>query len=102
MQWKAPSEKTQMVMLSPIIFPCAALMLVAIVVLSPVWFPLHLYRKWLDRKGWHNWFAWRPIFDDGDFFTGREARWIWLETVERWVPKNSNAMYRSILTENAG
>ena len=32
-------------------------------------------RWWENKKKWNQWFAWRPVFVDGE--------WVWWETIER-------------------
>lgn len=101
MRWQTPSERTQLILMSPIILPIAAAGIVLFVVGSPLWWPLHKYYQHLDAKGWHPWFAWRPVYYDG-FMAGQPSKWIWLETVERCVPYNGRNAYRPAQAIEAG
>lgn len=80
------SERTQLILLSPIIVPVTA---AAIVVFAPVvpflwlWNRLEsIHRKKWQERGRHSWFAWRPVKLSG-FYFNRADRFVWLEIVER-------------------
>lgn len=84
MKWRAPSERTQLILLSPVL---------AVVALAALWFLPLAGLFWLDGKwrtrqaarGWHPWLAWRPV-KVGEWWA-KDRRWVWLETVERRVRK---------------
>lgn len=87
MKWRAPSDRMQFLLLSPIIVPLA--------VLCAIWVaPVGLV-VWLDRrrrsrlyaKGWHVWFAWRPV-KTGPWWD--RGGWVWLEMIERQVGGEEN------------
>ncbi|ASK88499.1 hypothetical protein SPHFLASMR4Y_01752 [Sphingorhabdus sp. SMR4y] len=75
-----------MILLSPVLIPCAAAMLVAVATLGPfVWLTYRaneIYEIRQKRKGLHKWFAWRPVRLKG-FWFDRKDSFVWLETVER-------------------
>lgn len=82
MKWRAPSERTQLWLAAPIVVPVA--------LLCAVWFaPLALV-MWLDHrrlarvraKGWHLWFAYRPV-KVGPWWN--RGGWVWLEMIERKI-----------------
>lgn len=80
MQWKSPSERTQLIILSPVLIPCAAFIIAAAL---PVFAIEWLYRRYgPPRLKWRHWFAWRPVKCEG-FFYDQPNKWVWLETVER-------------------
>lgn len=84
MRWGAPSERTQNVLLAPLIIlvsPAIAMLLIV------VWL------DWLDRKlrpetDWLPWFAWRPVRLDQ-----WPTQWAWLERVERMRPIAGEGWY---------
>lgn len=85
MRWKAPSERTQTILLMPILAPVTVVALVAFG--PPIAVMLGL--DWLrNRYGpprkttWYPWFAWRPVRCDG-FFYDQPDRWVWFETIQR-------------------
>lgn len=79
MRWKTPSERTQMILLSPALIIAVPIIYVA---LSPLLL-LGLYEKYFPpKRGWKSWFAWRPVRCDG-FFYNQPDKWAWLEKVER-------------------
>jgi len=88
MRWKPPSERVQMILLSPILIPVtlAALPIIAVMA-GPAWL-IDRYSAWRRTQYRANpirrWFAWRPVKFDG-FWDGVPSQWLWLETVEaRW------------------
>lgn len=91
MKWRAPSDRTQMILLSPVIIP-ATIILVPMVVTLVAW--QKLYGLIAPSQDWHSWFAWRPVkhFNDED--------WMWLERVERsWRGFDCGCIYRAIAGE---
>jgi len=81
MKWKAPSDRAAFWLLSPILIPIA-------VCAVPVFLPLAgltwLERKWANyqaAKGWHEWFAWRPVKFNS--WSDRNGEWVWLERIKR-------------------
>lgn len=75
MRWQAPTERTQQKLMLPI------LILLAIGSLPFVLF-VRLHERWFQRqrrKGWHGWFAWRPV-RLGPY---RSDPWAWFERVDR-------------------
>lgn len=84
MRIREPSERAQLIMLSPIVAPMTA---VAVVVFGPIVLSVWLWRKYGPPHRpleWRRWFAWRPVRvrDDWDGKSWR-ATWAWLEAVER-------------------
>lgn len=94
MKWQAPSQRTQFILLSPIIVPAG--LLLAAMILPAVPFILLAAKLAEHRraKGWHRWFAWYPVRFDG-FFYDRPSCWFWLETVERCL-WSGNWSYRPL------
>lgn len=75
MKWRAPTERTQQKLLLPILIPMG---------IAAIFFALFVraHEAWiarLRRKGWHRWFAWRPV----RLGPHRSDAWVWLETIER-------------------
>lgn len=86
MRWQAPSERTQLILLAPIIVP-ACIVLVPTLALMTAW--QKLYALVAPSREYHRWFAWRPVrhFNDRD--------WLWLEYVERrWCGHGVGCVYR--------
>lgn len=81
MKWHPPTERTQLFLVSPIIVPLVA---IAAIIFSPfiplIWARV-LWMRRQSRKGWHAWFAWRPV----KLGVYRDGRWVWGETIERKV-----------------
>ena len=93
MKWKAPSDRTQMILLSPIAIPLAIIVVPAIfalVGLAWLWenvlFPAH---------GWRPWFAWRPVRLDQ-----WPTEWAWLERVEKRRIGNVGNIYRALAEQD--
>lgn len=87
MKWSTPSDRTQTILLAPILLPVVVIglpLIFGVIGLAWVWehvlFPPH---------EWRPWFAWRPVRLDQ-----WPAQWAWLETVEktRW---GSGTAYRA-------
>lgn len=81
MKWHSPTERTQLFLVSPIIVPVVA---IAAIIFSPFIPVVWARRCWMRRqarKGWHAWFAWRPV-KLGQY---RDGRWVWGEAIERKV-----------------
>lgn len=83
MRWGQPSERTQLILVSPLI-----VLLSPAIAFSGLLICALIYgtkaKRWLmgPSAQWRNWFAWFPVRP------GRwpdEGRWIWLERVERRV-----------------
>lgn len=79
MQWKSPPEWVIMTLLSPILVPLAAFLVVGLA-------PMALWEKYGPRPKpaeWRPWFAWYPVKVkeewDGRSFRGT---WAWLCKVE--------------------
>lgn len=75
MKWRAPTERTQLKLMLPILIPMG---------IAAMGFALfvRVHEAWIARqrrKGWHRWFAWRPV-RVGPY---RSDPWVWLETIER-------------------
>lgn len=86
MRFRAPSMRTQTILLLPIIIPAVPL-LYLMVALTAAWH--WLYGKIAPSSEWHPWFAWRPVrhFNDVD--------WMWLEWTERmWHGHGVGCIYR--------
>jgi hypothetical protein len=88
MRWRAPSQRTQLKLLTPILIPMG---------IVAIGFTLFV-RAWearmarLRRKDWHRWFAWRPV-RLGPY---RGDPWAWLERVDRRVADVRNEfVYRA-------
>ena len=80
MRWSAPSERTQLVIASPILVPVVIAAVPFVVAMAGA---LAVGDWWARRQKydvWHSWFAWRPVRFDYDPEYGR---WAWLETIER-------------------
>jgi hypothetical protein len=79
MRWKSPSDRTQMIILSPIILPVAILVLP----IFGLMVGLEKLRNWAcPQRDWHSWYAWRPVH----VYLGAntiEREWIWLERCNR-------------------
>lgn len=88
-----------MILLSPVIVPAGALLIIAMLPLMA----LQKTRAWLfPPRPWHPWFAWRPVrcndwFDDDNY-----GSWFWLETVERWRGDPDQVEYRAAQRIEAG
>jgi hypothetical protein len=87
MQWKPPSERAQLWLLSPIIVP--------VVILGAPFMLLLAGWLWLARKiwpahPWRPWFAWRPVKPDAPW----SDKWVWLETIEARRSWNGARDYR--------
>lgn len=79
MKWQSPSDRTVMIVFSPIIVPLAA-MAIPIVGLMV---GLQKVREWLcPQRDWHLWFAWRPVHAYHDPASLYRS-WVWLEPVRR-------------------
>lgn len=89
MQWKEPSERTQFILLSPILIPVT---IVAVPVFAPLIAVLWAWDRWGPKPAWRKWFAWRPVKVFS--WTTHEHRWVWLEWLERWSGIHTNADYR--------
>lgn len=88
MRWQAPSERTQMWILGPIVFPAAAF---AAVMLSPLILLFWIDHQWRRRqilRGRHVWFAWRPVKFDSFWYDDVPSCWYWLERIERRLNGN--------------
>lgn len=68
------SDRAQFWLLSPIVIPLGTIAFVTM-------YPCFKLAEWnndrLERRGYHNWFAWRPV----RHFNG--THYMWLETVQR-------------------
>ena len=80
------SERSQMLLLSPIIVPVCVAGFVAFVVIGPLAWALSKVSEVINEKrrmrGRHLWFAWRPVWLNG-FYYDRGDKLVWLETIER-------------------
>ena len=81
MKWKAPSDKATFWLLSPVLIPIAAASApFFLTMIGLVW----IDRKWANyqsSKGWHEWYAWRPVKFNS--WSGRNGEWVWLERIKR-------------------
>lgn len=85
MKWRAPSERTQFWLAAPIVVPVA---LLCAIWLSPIALVFWIDGKWRARqraKGWHVWFAWRPV-KTGPWW--QRGGWVWLEMIERTLDRD--------------
>ena len=91
MRFKPLSERAQMIILAPIVFPLAALAVPFVLPMAAIAWCLNKFASW---KGARNslaprrqWFAWRPVKFDG-FWEDVPTQWLWLERVEAlWTRK---------------
>ena len=70
------------------LIPMFAILFVALVV--PAWLRYQKCRylgPYCDR--WQDWFAWRPVRIN-KAFDADEGRWVWLERIERRLPRYSS------------
>jgi hypothetical protein len=88
MKWRAPSDRTQTILLAPILVPVAIFGVP--VILGLVGFSWLWDNVLLPAHDWRPWFAWRPVRLDQ-----WPAQWAWLETVEktRW---SGESAYRAL------
>jgi len=95
MKWRAPSERVQFWLASPVVVPLG---IVAAIMLSPailaIWITGKLPRTSME---WHLWFAWRPVpLGHWSDHVGKRGGWAWLERVERRArPYNWPTEYRA-------
>lgn len=84
MRFRSPSERTQLILLSPVIAPMAV---VAIVTFGPIGLAVWLWHKYGPSprpRQWERWYAWRPVKVGEDWERCYwRSRWAWLENVER-------------------
>lgn len=75
MKWHAPTERTQLKLMLPIliVMGIVAMIFTAFVRLDEA----RVARQ--RRKGWHRWFAWRPV----RLGAYRSDPWVWFEAIER-------------------
>lgn len=88
MRWRPPSERVQMILLSPVFVPIAVAALPVIAVMVAMMWPIEKYGQWRRAQYRANpkrtWFAWRPVRFSG-FWEDVPDQWLWLETVQaRW------------------
>lgn len=81
MKWQPPKERTVNMLVAPLAILAAIAAAVVILPCVPIWWALDKYERRLFDKGWHRWFAWRPV-KTGEWHEG-DRRWVWLEKVER-------------------
>lgn len=82
MRWQPPSERVQFALASPLVIPAAVFLAAVILPLVPLFIASDWWTRRQIAKGWHRWFAWRPVRFDG-FWYDMPSQWMWLETVER-------------------
>ena len=81
MRWRSPSDRAQFWLLSPILIPALVPLVIGLLPVAGVeW----LRGKWKERqasKGWHEWYAWRPV--KFNTWSERNRQWVWLERIKR-------------------
>jgi hypothetical protein len=86
MRWQAPSERTQMILLSPVLIVCVPPLFLAF---GMLWCWQKIYCRLAPSSDWHHWFAWRPV----QHYNGVD--WFWLEHIERrWDGFDIGCIYR--------
>ena len=88
MRWNPPSERTQFILLSPIIVPVC---IVALPIFASMALGIWILQYFEGPQGWKPWFAWRPVRLDYDWDT-KTQQWAWLERIEQ----HSRGGYRTI------
>lgn len=87
MKFKPPSERTQTILISPLLIVTAPAWIVLIGLLAA----MVAFDDWnnarLERRGWRSWFAWHPAEIDTPW--SEPTRYAWLEIVERKRFRNS-------------
>jgi hypothetical protein len=73
----------------PIIAPLAVIAIAMFLLAAPILWPISKLRDLIGErrkaKGWHRWFAWRPVKLPG-FYFDRDDSFVWLETIDRkWL-----------------
>lgn len=97
MKWKAPSERVQFWIASPIVIPAS--LIAALIFLPGIGLHLLLQRVFpRPSEEWHRWYAWRPVrLGHWSEHIGKRAGWAWLEAVERRArPYNWPTEYRAL------
>ena len=99
MKWRAPSQRVQFILASPIVVPAGIIAAALILPIIPVfWLVDKISAKMRPSMDWHAWFAWRPVpLGHWSEHVGKRADWAWLERVERRAtPYNWPTEYRAL------
>jgi hypothetical protein len=101
MRWKNPSTKVQNILIAPLAAPIAICALPVLLVMVAIAWPVQRYCEWSQARGWHRWFAWRPVYCGDWWDEDRPRKWVWLETVSRrtWVCGDTEYRWPEQVTE---
>lgn len=90
MRWQSPSDRVKMIVCSPVIIPAVIVMVPPCLAMAGLAWLGEQWNKRQRVKGWHSWFAWRPVYIDHFWHhDDLPSEWVWLDRVGRCMIHDS-------------